>query len=246
MLRYAWVACGAKNTTNAILKDVLAFCLLGNIIAYLIPQVAWYYHLYPAIALGCLYGMLFFSELLETIQEKHDFWYISFLAGVIFFIPTYHSTARIWNAFTYFHSDSADRKLIAWLNKNFKQKNDYMFLSMTHNLYSLELYSDAHQIGSFSFCNWEYTRLGHYSSNFQNKLRSYALEVISQDLNQKKPKFVFVDRPSGQFYLEQRIDFIQEYSNNPKFKSAWSHYVLMSNIPPYDVYQRFESFVAKR
>ncbi len=226
-----------KAKPRSMLKHLIAISIFGNLITYLVPQVNWYYHLYPALAMTCLYFIFFFSELSSTLKHSNDILVSSLLAVIIFFIPANQSILRTLHAFNYFHTNNPEKQLMTLLN-TFPDHNNYMFFSMTHNLYDLELYSSAKQVGSLSFCNWEYTRLGQYSPFYQNTTRAYALNIITQDLNIKKPEFVIIDVPSSQNYLGQKIDFSKEYDRDKGFHKTWSHYVFLTSIYPYDIYQR--------
>lgn len=222
---------------HTLLKSIIVISIFGNIIAYLIPQVNWYYHLYPALAMSCLYFILHFSELVTTIQDKDDFLLTCTMACVILLIPVGESSMRTYHAVTYFHDNNSEKQLLALLNQ-YPNQNHYMFFSMTHTLYDLELYSQAKQVGCLSFCHWEYTRLKPYSIHYINTIRAYALQLITHDLNAKKPGFVIIDNPSTQRYLGQKIDFSTEYKRDPEFQKAWNHYTYLTSIYPYDVYRR--------
>ncbi|MCR9192526.1 MAG: hypothetical protein NXI01_07680 [Gammaproteobacteria bacterium] len=224
-----------QETAHTKLKTVLILSITGNLIAYVIPQVTWYYHIFPALAMSCLYFTLVLGELADNTNNKTNLGCIGFLTLVIFFIPVNQSILRSISATLYFHTNNPEKKLIALFGST---QNKYMFFSMTHKLSHLEFYSKVQQIGSFTNCIWEYTRLGHYSLPFQNAMRSYALNFITHDLNTKKPQFIIVDVPSSKTYLKQTINFPKEYDQDKKFHAAWSHYTYLTRIPPYDIYQR--------
>lgn len=226
-----------KHSKRDGLKSILMACIIGNITIYVIPQVNWYYHILPALSLAFLYFILVFSELAPTIKTISDWVIVMVLAGVIFFLPVGQSISRLYHAITYFHTNNAEKQLMTMLS-SYPNHHHYMFFSMTHNLYNLEFYSSTRNVGSLSFCNWEYTRLGHYSSTYQDQMRSYALKVIAHDLNVKKPEFVIVDVPSSRTYLKQEIDFPVEFDRNKSFHDAWSHYAFETSVRPYDVYRR--------
>lgn len=226
-----------KHSQRDGLPSILMVCIIGNIATYVIPQVNWYYHILPALSLAFLYFILVFSELGLTIKHINDRIIVGGLAGIIFFLPIGQSILRIHHAITYFHTNNAEKRLMTLLG-SYPNHNRYMFFSMTHNLYDLEFYSSAQNVGSMSFCNWEYIRLGSYSSTYQDQIRSYALSVMTHDLNMKKPEFVIVDVPSSRTYLKQEINFPIEFDRNKPFHGAWSHYVYQTTIAPYDIYRR--------
>lgn len=228
-----------KGDRNATIKTVLGLSIIGYIIAFLIPRVAWYYHLIPALSMACLYFILVFGELARESTRAIDIGVTALLAIVIFSLPVYQSMALTIRAINDFHSNNPINQLIVFFNK--QQKNStYDFLSMTHQLYALEFYSSAHYVGSFPFCSWEYTQpsLTHDEIQNQRDKLSYVLNVMRHDLDDKKPDFVIVDIPSSQAYLKRTIDFPNEYSHDKNFHHAWSHYRYFGSIKPYDMYQR--------
>ena len=66
----------------------------------------------------------------------------------------------------------------------------------------------------------------------------YVLNILRHDLEDKKPRFVIVDIPSSEHYLNHRIDYLKKYSRNKHFKEAWSHYAYSTSIGPYEIYER--------
>ena len=227
-----------KNERNSNLKQVLAICIAGTLISYLIPQVTWYYHILPAVSLTFIYFTVVIGEWV-AVNRTIDLKYISLFTFAIFLLPLTQCTLGTLNAIVYFHSNPPEQQLVTLLD-TYPQQNNYMFLSMTHNLYALEFYSSAYNIGSFSSCSWEYARLGHYSNAYKSEVLSFVLKKMADDLNNKKPQFVIIDRASSQRYLHQKIDYPKEYGKNPYFQEEWAHYAYLTRIKPYDVYQRIE------
>jgi hypothetical protein len=230
------LACRLKPSKSA-LKSVLIAGIIGNLIAYLIPQVTWYYHILPALALACLYFMVLIAESMQENPLLLSPSSTALITWSLFLLPFFHSGVRTLQAFSYFHSKHPEQQLMTLFTPH-TQPHHYMFLSMTHNLYDLEFYSPSYHVGSFSSCSWEYARLGTYSSAYKTKVLAYVLPIIAHDLDTKKPQFVFVDRVSSQIYLKQNIDYPKEYNANHLFNKAWSHYKYMQTFEPYDVYER--------
>lgn len=234
-----------KEEPNATLKRVFAISIVGFLIAFLIPQVMWYYHVLPALSMSFLYFILLFGELTQPIKGTSkrllEIVLLTLMAMVVFSLPIIQSIVLTTNAITYFHSNSPINRLIVYLNQH-SRHNTYTFFSMTHSLYDLEFYSTAQYVGTFSFCVWEYSRLApeRYSVSSQQDTRSYALKLVTHDLNDKKPEFVIVDIPSSENYLHQTIDYPKEYALDKNFHEAWSHYEYLRSFKPYDIYQRMK------
>lgn len=232
-----------KNEQNASLKAVFRFAIVGCLIAFLIPRVVWYYHVFPAFSLSCLYFVLFIQELADKVTKSSarvmNLLRIAVMGLAVFSMPILASVWGTVSRVSYFHSDNPLRQLTGFLNRQ-GPNTSYDFFSMTLHLYDLEYYSSAIYVGNVSFFGWEYNRLSpqRYSKAYRDKILLSMLNIVRHDLDDKKPQFVIVDIPSSQILLKQRIDYPKEYSRNTHFRKAWSHYAYSTTIGPYEVYQR--------
>jgi len=225
------------------IKIIFSLALLGYLITFLIPRVDWYYHIIPALSIACLYFVLIFGELLDKTTKSStpivEMALIGILALMVFSMPILNGVTLTSRSIVYAHSDSPFKKLITFLNQH-GPNNSYDFFSMTHLLYNLEFYSTSSYVGSFPFCGWEYNRssLKNHSMAYQREMLPYILNILSHDLDDKKPRFVIIDIPSSENYLNNRIDYPKKYSQNKNFKEAWSHYAYSTSIGPYEIYER--------
>ncbi|MCW0218018.1 MAG: hypothetical protein OJI67_06820, partial [Prosthecobacter sp.] len=241
-LASAWF--NRHDARNRSVKIILTLAVIGYLITFLIPRVLWYYHILPAVAIACLYWIVMFAELVDvspvSSRRTANNLRLVALAIPVFFIPVSMSSYLTLSAMQKFHSDNPVSRLVRFLNQH-EKNNSYDFFSMSHQLSTLEFYTHADYVGSIAFFAWEYARLQpkRYSEAYRQDNRSLALGIISRDLNEKKPRFVFVDIPSSQAYLGQLINFPIDYSSDPAFRDAWSHYYYIASIKPYDIYQRY-------
>ena len=232
-----------KNEPHSAIKIIFSLALIGFLITFLIPRVAWYYHILPAFSIACLYFVLIFGELTEQVTQSSgrmvDWGLIGLLGITVFSKPVFDVISSTNTSVTYFHSSNPLSELTTFLNQH-EPNNSYDFFSMTHQLYDLEFYSTANYIGSFPFFGWEFNRLlpTKYPIAYRRKTLSFALNIVSHDLDDKKPAFVIVDNPSSKDYLNQFIDYPKEYASNTPFREAWSHYTYCTTIGPYEIYQR--------
>jgi len=232
-----------KEEPHSTLKLIFSLALFGYLITYLIPRVAWFYHIIPALSIACLYFVLILGELAEIIFDLsnriRDFLFICLLGAGGLFVPVLNTITSTFESIAEFHSDTTMSKLSTFINQH-KPDNSFDFFSMTHTLFNLEFYSTAHFIGRIPYFFWEYIKLSprYYSQEYQRETQAYVLNIIIHDLNERKPAFLIVDIPSSMNYLNQRIDFPKEFSINPLFKEAWSHYAYSTTIGPYEIYQR--------
>ncbi len=216
-----------SSKTHVHLKMLLILSTLGFLITFLIPKVAWYYHLLPAFSLACLYCLVIVAEIQPISWRK------ALLIGLmIFLMPLYYSVERMIKPLQQFHSTTAIKQFSLLL-----QNTTYSFLSATHTLSILEYYSSTHYLGNLMLCGW-------YESlpvDIRLKYQSFFLNMISRDLNEYKPDIVIVDVPKAtELRFNRAIDFTKEYAKNTMFHDAWSHYRHRMTVESYDVYQREE------
>jgi hypothetical protein len=232
-----------KIEPNSTVKRIFSLALIGYLISFLIPRVAWYYHILPALSITYLYFVLILGEI---ASQKRGYstrivdWVMIGLFGIVIFInPVTDNITTTRQSIAYFRSDSTLNKLASFLDQ-YQPNNSYIFFSMTHELSNLEFYSTANYVGSFACFWWEYMRLSpqRYSTTYQQNTTSYVLNILSDELNNKKTQFVIIDRQSSMRYLEQDVDYVKDYSNNESFRKAWSQYTYASTIGEYEIYQR--------
>ena len=232
-----------KSDKHSAIKQVFSLALMGYLIAFLIPRVTWYYHILPALSITCLYFVLILAELADSAIKSStrvvDWAMIGALAILVFIKPLIDNVTFTTESIAYFHTDSEMSQLTTFLNQ-YQPNNAYIYFSMTHQLCGLEFYSTASYLGNLSLFWWEYMRLApeHYSAAYQQKLLSYAMNILSHDLDNQKTQFVIVDMSSSTYYLKQRIDYVKEYARNKQFAAAWSHYTYAATIGTYDIYRR--------
>lgn len=236
-----------KQDPDAPIKRVLQLGGFGFFITYLLPGAPWFYHIMPAFSVCILYWIIRCGESLKRISELSfrawDTWLrvaiTLCLSVMIFSLPAMHSMVLLPYFTRQFASDNALKRLASFLDTH-APHNSYDFLSMNHALYKLEFYSTARFVGSFSFCNWEYTRLAPaiYSPSYRQAMLSYVLNIMSQDLNIQKPDFVLIDTATAPHYLGFAIDYVKDYTQHPDFRRAFSHYQYITAIAPFEIYRR--------
>lgn len=233
-----------KNGQQATLKTVLLLSILGNLISYLVPRVAWYYHILPAFSFAFLCCILLIGELLESLRTffkgKLEWCCIGFLVVAILLLPLTRIVSGTKVAIRDFYEDASLNQLITYVNEH-KNIHSFVSFSVIHHLYVLEYYTNIKQVGSFSFFVWEWEPhlLPSVASNaLREKIMPYAMEVIKYDLNDKKPQWIIVDSSSTLKYLNEHIDYVKAYSSYDVFKDAFSQYSLIKTIGPYLIYAR--------
>lgn len=247
-LVYAWL--NRQDKQNKAIKEVLALATLGYLVTFLVPRVIWFYHILPALSVACLYWLVIIGELSKSVQYRHADARSRdsalkpqrigsvLLVLAVFLLPTWLCIRLLNGEIRRFHSDDAIHQLITLLNHD-NTNTRYNFFSMTHQLTQLEYYTHAEYTGSIAFFCWEYARLlpESYSETYRQEKLSEAIGLLTRDLRETKPQYVFVDNPSSLQCLDQFIDFPKEYAKDDSFRSAWSHYRYIGTIKPYDIYR---------
>lgn len=225
-----------------VAKHLLLINLAGYLLVFLIPRVLWYYHLLPALSMTCLYLALVFVELPEDVvsvsHQRLTQGMVGLLAMAIFSQPLWVSFISTRNVIKNFYLERTRPRLIAFLEAH-GPNNSYDFFSLVHDASVLEFYSSAHYVGSLPFFGWEYERrLPGYSRASKKAYRTSAIQLITRDLEQKKPAFVLTEGWSAQQRLNQFIDYAHEFSVDAHFRNAWAHYHWVATIDAYQIYER--------
>ena len=227
----------------SMIKMVFVVTILGDLIVFLIPRTTWYYHILPAFSIACLYFTLILGELsqeksINPSRGADKSAIIQMATLVPFFMLVFACASETIKKIAYFHSDNSMNKIIAFINKR-QSDHSYDFFSITHRLNILEYYSTMKYVGTFPFF-WEFSKLlpKQDALVYLNTSLPYVLNIISHDLNDKKPQFIIIDKIAAEWYLNQRIDYPKEYSKNKSFREAWSHYNYLETIEFFDIYQR--------
>lgn len=231
-----------KNEGYSSLKRLLSLTIIADMITFLIPRADWYYHIYPAVAMTCLYFALTIGELTKPSPDSsvrtNNWTFISGLSLTVFFIPLYLVISCTKLLISEFHSNAPMHQLITFLNQQ-SPSNTYNFFSISHKLNILEFHSTARYEGSFPFF-WEFNRAvpNLVPEAIKKKNQSYLLDIVGKDLNEKQPRFIIIDTAASKDFLNEVIDYPREYSQYKPFREAWSHYQYLKSIKHYDIYQR--------
>lgn len=229
-----------------IICHIFLLALIGLICSYIMPRVAWYYHIFPALGIACLLATIIigqiFSQIIKVSRTKQDVLLLAMIASIVYFIPLVLSINYLIAANRYFNSETDLSRLMRFFKQN-KQNATFDLFAMTHDSIVLEFYTPARYVGSFPFLMWEYNQviLKHDPSpkaDAYEKNIPHLVSIISQDLNQKKPKFIIVDIPSSLDYLGIKINYIEKYSQYKHFQTAWKSYRYLRKIGPYEIYER--------
>lgn len=225
------------------LSDLLLITLVGFLCSYLFPRVAWYYHIFPALGISCLLMIIIVEQIIKriSITKSTVFLFIPIVI-IINFIPLFFTIQTMAEHISYFKSNNDFSKLIQFFKKK-GINTTYTYLAMTHEYTLLEFYTPAHYVGRLPILMWEYHEAYiHYNPkkkiNPDEKTTFSSINIISQELNEEKPRFVIVDTPSSLMFLGKKIDYIEKYRHYENFRTAWQSYRFLKKIGPAEIYER--------
>lgn len=240
------LCCGAlilpiamKGQTKYLsLMTIFSVAIVGYLISFLIPGALWKYHLFPAEAISFLACTLGLAELFMSPTFRIRYVFVGVISAVYISLQLIVLSDQSIKFINYFHAENTTKKLIAFLQQQ-NSTASYDYFSMTHELFLIEFYSKMNFVGSLPYFYWEYSRAlpEKYPANYQKKTSDFILNIISNDLNDKKPTYVIVDIRSSQERLNQRINYPKEYSQQNNFHQAWAKYKYLKGIGRYKIYQ---------
>lgn len=240
----------SKNLFSRASLQTLFFSLLAGWAFYYADSrlILWNNYLMLETFLVMILVFCFFRPA-SSIQKK-DYLLASLVVSLIFLLPSYE-------AFVVFNYSKRSKdnyqKLITYINQNARDQSVYFFTTDISHAFPTIIYADNTQSASrFSFF-WALPGLlkrPHLPINpiqleqLQND-KNFLIDMVSEDLNNKKPSLIFVDnldkKNSLVFYgksagLENSkphyfyFDYLPYFSENKKFVNAWKNYHYVTTL----------------
>lgn len=234
-----------KGKQESSLSTVLALGLLGFLIAYFAQRMTHYYHLIPALSLALLLLVVEFAFFLRSLPSRarhpellryaqNDSLRERFFAvmlGLLFVsIP-------LWIFCTLFMSSLDYKKetmgrLMTFLNQNAKNEAVVFFVTAGSFAFPTLDYTTSRVSPRFYFL-WMAAGLSNLTFEKDSRMldeqeerdKNFLINMISDDLYQYKPRYVFVDLSERKYRIrDKNFDYLLYFSENPKFRQEWRHY----------------------
>jgi len=225
-----FIACfcltGKNLITNKTFLNV-AFIICAGILAFdLLLDTNWYQYrlLLSVILMFLLFSLVNYFSKTSTLEQSC----IALLATLIFVYPalilfqTYNHGADYKKVYL--------EKLIIFMQSQPANQSIYAITTQANYVTPLIHYVNANSSSRFD-CFWMISELTETANAViaNNDDPMFFINMITKDLHNKKPTWIFVDLSKKNTYLANsnkavHYNFISYLVKNDKFKQEWSHY----------------------
>ncbi len=205
-----------KKTTN-----VFFIAMIGFAVAYLMQQLNWYYHVYPAYALAVILT-IYFCNLLIKRKIVNGF----ILLILVLIMPLVQAIYCVQEISFWQQKQVAIRDFI---QKKAYQKPIYFLTTSLKVEYPVIDYAGAIPSSIFPSLWWLSGYLKQMHSIQLEKDKNYFLDTIANELKTNKPVLVFVQ-------MEKNLNLVQFFSQNKNFAIQWKNYRYLMDIQEKDYY----------
>lgn len=237
----AWYLFG-KLPGNYQLKMVLQISLAGMIIALLMTQTRWFYHLIPSLGMACILASYYFGALVARYCKQFNA--MALVAGLIIFSPVLNPTFYR----TYYVIDDAYHGDFSQIQHYLAQQaGDHSLtcfaITGTHDCFPAALTTQSVYGSRYPFFWWLPGLLNQLdndklSSVQREQYKNYFCESVAWDLNHFKPRWVIINPGQFKNVLGNNFEIIHFLAGNKQFDQAWSHYGLKKQSKYYVIYER--------
>lgn len=226
---------------------VIYMALLGMIIAFIIPQNAWFYHVFPAWALALILTIHCFAQ--QIAHHRNKPLETVMIAGILL-ITLLLPMRSYYDLFCYsaeFFDRNPANRLVEVFNKLAGEHTITCFTALGTSscfpaIYHIKNGSYQGRFPSF----WWYRELisAERKANSQDELshilddKKYLMTAVADDLNRYKTRWVIVDIKSFRNEENPFFDVMAWFAQNEPFKNAWQNYAYYMTIENYEIYLR--------
>lgn len=202
----------------------LSVLVLSYLFFYMINKTDWNMHQFAATLIFSMLIFLFCAK-----DNKFHLLFFAALSCIIFAGPlatlAYHFSSKY---------EKNDTQFASFVATHAKHQKIYVFSTFFGDTYPMPYYSQAILASRFAVM-WPLPGLLKTPINQQKESKylnnkSFFINMITTDLQQRKPDWVFVDMREKKGYLNQPFDYISYFSASPEFKKIWSHYQYITTV----------------
>jgi hypothetical protein len=223
---------------------------------FLLTSQPWIYLKYIAVFFAISFFLIF---ALKIHQNKQQTLSIATLGMLLFAFPSIYFYTNYICSPNRISIRQKEPELIHFIDTHALHKSIYFFTTQSNVILPF-YYEDTRYVSRFSFF-WMLGALvsqPYFNPTVDLKQNTQDMDLlinmVSDDLNKKKPDFVLVDTSPVKRYLFYRnqtqgmpisFEYLPLFSKNNNFNQAWKHYAYLQNITVdshviYAIYQRKE------
>lgn len=226
-----------RNDAYENIGMVFFLALIGMLLAFFIPQTAWFYHLLPAFGLALILMMHIVAQDMHYLRDG--------ARGIIVLIIFIFPMINCYGMFYHFIQHKKTHPIVEFFNKLSEEHTINCFTALGTSSCFPILYDikDSVYQSRFPFFWWHKgLQQAETKKNIElaviEKDKSTLLNAIADDLNHYQSKWIIMDTQSFNCVSKSPCDVIEIFNKNPAFKLAWQHYKYYSKVDKYNVYIR--------
>ncbi len=242
-----------------IKQTIYAFCFFNLMLLFvfmfskiILKTASLTNHLFFIATITLVLSLFFIMQRLSDRPWSRVF-VLSF--GLLAFYYPYNLIVAEFET-SFYHKENLS-PLIDFLDHQGKQKSIYFLTPMMEYIYPVINYSNNQVASKFEFPLGLSGIMKQYNlpfdpfrSPYQEEDENFLIDMIADDLNQKKPDLIFIDAKNQKKLttipckkdsvwrkqngvLQERLksfDYIYCFSKNARFKSAWTNYRYMTTV----------------
>lgn len=226
-----------SRLSKPMIGDILLLGTIGFWLAFVTQKTIWLYHLLPALALTFNLLSFLFIDLLTTSKTKLNRLIALGLGLLLFGAYLFQCIDQARISFLPF-------KIPVWqqmidLTKKYAS-HQYLASLSDHPAPVLPLTMLTQSHSSLRFiCLQTLSTIFRpdFPKSKQDEERHFLQKTITEDFTKHPPRLVFVN--TCMYFSSEKnkaFDYIQFFSEDPKFKKIWQHYCYLTQLGRFKVY----------
>jgi len=234
-----------KSKSYKIFSTILTLAMTGFFFSYLIQGTTWDYRTLPVYAVALCILLLNLS--LFVIKHKKNALLVlaAPLMASIFLIPLLHLTKTYQFGLIFKKSQAP---LIQFLQTNAVHQPVYFMTVDLRAIFPAVNYANAisaSRLVPFWIPSMIDAQYENALSPQQLQDETYFINMIAEDIDRQKPKFVLVEAKKNKAFIAKPFEYIPYLSKNSNFRAAWTHYHYVTTVEQdsfykFTIYQRHD------
>ncbi|HEX2548288.1 MAG TPA: hypothetical protein VHM20_00555, partial [Gammaproteobacteria bacterium] len=202
------------------LTHILFIATVGSLFSYLVQRTSWPYHFLPLVALtSLLWLVLCFQFFQKNTFNNHKQWiFVTVFICLISFYPI-KFFLKEYHAGIFYRERTA--LLIQYLRQHANNQSVFFISTLLQDGLPAVDYANANLVGRSVFLPMFPAILKKIATEANpEKLaslkqdESFFMKMIIDDLNEKKPRFVFIDKRQQKMYLDKNFEYLPYFTKD--------------------------------